>query len=148
MSQVRTRKRPAPGASPLMQTQQSNTNMPHDPALSWQPPDTSNRNGAYPDPSIYGGQAHNTCPQAAATQQPQSANQLTRRTPNQPLIPIHNYTGSGTGTWQMNETAASVPNENDWPMQYDDLDQKALIAKKDAESKRKQIPPFVQKLSR
>ena len=32
--------------------------------------------------------------------------------------------------------------------QDDDLDQQALRAKKDAEAKRKQIPPFVQKLSR
>ena len=30
----------------------------------------------------------------------------------------------------------------------DELEQKALVAKKDAQSKRKQIPPFVQKLSR
>lgn len=32
--------------------------------------------------------------------------------------------------------------------QNDDLNQQALRAKKDAEAKRKQIPPFVQKLSR
>ena len=32
--------------------------------------------------------------------------------------------------------------------QEDDLDQQALRAKRDAEAKRKQIPPFVQKLSR
>jgi heat shock transcription factor len=30
----------------------------------------------------------------------------------------------------------------------EELEQKAAIAKKDAQSKRKQIPPFVQKLSR
>lgn len=35
-----------------------------------------------------------------------------------------------------------------YPNQEDDLDQQALRAKKDAETKRKQIPPFVQKLSR
>ena len=35
-----------------------------------------------------------------------------------------------------------------YPKQEDDLDQQALRAKKDAEAKRKQIPPFVQKLSR
>ena len=35
-----------------------------------------------------------------------------------------------------------------YPNQEDDLDQQALRAKRDAEAKRKQIPPFVQKLSR
>ena len=35
-----------------------------------------------------------------------------------------------------------------YPKQDDDLDQQALRAKRDAEAKRKQIPPFVQKLSR
>ena len=35
-----------------------------------------------------------------------------------------------------------------YPSQEDDLDQQALRAKRDAEAKRKQIPPFVQKLSR
>lgn len=35
-----------------------------------------------------------------------------------------------------------------YPKQEDDLDQQALRAKRDAEAKRKQIPPFVQKLSR
>ena len=35
-----------------------------------------------------------------------------------------------------------------YPNQEDDLDQQAIRAKRDAEAKRKQIPPFVQKLSR
>ena len=35
-----------------------------------------------------------------------------------------------------------------YPNQVDDLDQQAQRAKRDAEAKRKQIPPFVQKLSR
>ena len=35
-----------------------------------------------------------------------------------------------------------------YPSQEDELDQQAVRAKRDAEAKRKQIPPFVQKLSR
>ena len=35
-----------------------------------------------------------------------------------------------------------------YPSQEDELDRQALRAKRDAEAKRKQIPPFVQKLSR
>ena len=38
--------------------------------------------------------------------------------------------------------------QHGYPNQEDDLDQQALRAKRDAEAKRKQIPPFVQKLSR
>ena len=40
-----------------------------------------------------------------------------------------------------------VPQQG-YPTAEDDLDQQALRAKRDAEAKRKQIPPFVQKLSR
>ncbi|KAL9128758.1 MAG: hypothetical protein Q9217_002637 [Psora testacea] len=147
MSQVRTRKRPAPGASPLSQTQQQAPSSPHDPALGWQSPETLNVNGAYQDPSFYGSQAHNAYPQMQPMHQSQSTNQLARRSPNQPLIPIQNYTGAGNGPWQVNQSATSIPSDNEWSVQYDDLDQKALVAKGDAESKRKQIPPFVQKLS-
>ncbi len=35
-----------------------------------------------------------------------------------------------------------------WINADEDLEQKALIAKRDAQAKRKPIPPFVQKLSR
>lgn len=38
--------------------------------------------------------------------------------------------------------------ETAWRNNSDDLDQKALAAQRDAQAKRKQIPPFVQKLSR
>ena len=66
--------------------------------------------------------------------------QLVRRNPNQQLAP--------------------APRRNQWdeflgpPQQWEavddeeELEQKAAVAKKDAQAKRKQIPPFVQKLSR
>ena len=43
---------------------------------------------------------------------------------------------------------ATRPSEDQWQAPYNDLDQRAAIAQRDALSKRKQIPPFVQKLSR
>lgn len=43
--------------------------------------------------------------------------------------------------------AMHVPPQG-YPSQEDELDRQALRAKRDAEAKRKQIPPFVQKLSR
>ena len=38
--------------------------------------------------------------------------------------------------------------DGDWADGIDDLEQKAQVAKKEALAKKKQIPPFVQKLSR
>ena len=43
------------------------------------------------------------------------------------------------GTWET---------QGGWPNEYDNLDQDAERAKREAQSKRKQIPPFIQKLSR
>jgi heat shock transcription factor len=68
--------------------------------------------------------------------------QLVRRNPNQQVAtrgqtPWDNYNQNPSGAW---ENAAMEDNE--------ELERKAAIAKKDAQAKRKQIPPFVQKLSR
>ena len=148
MSQVRTRKRAAPGASPLVQTQHqapSSPQTPQDPAFNWQSQDTSN--SIYPDSSVYSGQTQNAYHQISPMKS-QSTNQLARRIPNQPIIPIQNYANNGNGAWQVNDGTSDMQSGDGWQMQYDDLDQKALLAKKDAEAKRKQIPPFVQKLSR
>jgi heat shock transcription factor len=66
--------------------------------------------------------------------------QLVRRNTNQQLTPAarrNQWEGFPSPTQQ-------------WETVDDDeeLDQKAAVAKKDAQAKRKQIPPFVQKLSR
>jgi heat shock transcription factor len=69
------------------------------------------------------------------------AGQLVRRNPNQQLAPAPRrgqWDGYNSPTQQW-ETIADDDEE---------LEQKAAIAKKDAQAKRKQIPPFVQKLSR
>ena len=75
-------------------------------------------------------------------------NQVVRRQPDNQIVPMMSYNnsdyplGSDYGGLQQST-------EDAWPAaQYDDLDQKALVAKRDAQAKRKQIPPFIQKLSR
>ena len=75
--------------------------------------------------------------------QPQPANQLTRRQPNQPIVPVREQAGGVNRQWN----DAGGVSQNGWAP-VDDLDQRADAAKRDAESKRKQIPPFIQKLSR
>lgn len=68
-----------------------------------------------------------------------NSGQLVRRNQNQQLA-------SRRGQWD----GFPSPTQQQWETVDDDeeLEQKAAIAKKDAQSKRKQIPPFVQKLSR
>lgn len=68
--------------------------------------------------------------------------QLVRRNPNQQL------TARGRNAWDN----FGNPNQGQWQQEGvedddEDLEQRALLARKDAQSKRKQIPPFVQKLS-
>jgi heat shock transcription factor len=70
--------------------------------------------------------------------------QLVRRHPNQQLV------SRGNGWQEMNNTT-SQPGQGAWEAMEEgdeDLEQRALDAKKEAQAKRKQIPPFVQKLSR
>ena len=76
-----------------------------------------------------------------------AAQQLARRpfNGNQNLVQTQTYGPGGNGQWA--ENGVQVPT-GDWPVQYDDLDQRAEVAKKESQAKRKQIPPFIQKLSR
>lgn len=76
-----------------------------------------------------------------------TAQQLARRPVDgyQNLVQTQHDGTVGNEQWAGNEDQTPT---GDWPVQYDDLDQRAEIAKRDAQSKRKQIPPFIQKLSR
>ncbi|KAL8957884.1 MAG: hypothetical protein Q9183_005948, partial [Haloplaca sp. 2 TL-2023] len=125
------------------------------PQMSANPNQYSNHNqsnrastpSTYPDPSI--NYAH--IPTSNLSQPQSTANQMARRPPEQNLAgrPTYHNTnadmwlpgsGSGHGNHELSEVAR--------PNTSDDLDQRALVAQKDAQAKRKQIPPFVQKLSR
>ena len=148
MSQVRTRKRPAPGTSPLAQTQQPSRspNRTLDPASGWQPQDSSTK--PYTDSSFYKAQPQNVYPPTSPVKSQKATNQLAKRAVNQPIVPIQNYTSAGGEPWQFNDASTQLQTGDAWSMSHDDLDQKAEAAKKEAQANRKQIPPFVQKLSR
>ncbi len=157
MGQMGTRKRPAPGASLLVQPQKQNgrdtaagaTQTQQDHSGGWKPQDTSGGNTNYLDPSLYSGLQQNGYPQMPQQFQETSTNQLTRRVPNHNVVQqLQNYANAENGSWSIPSVAAQTPTQEGWPVQYDELDQRANMAKRDAQSKRKQIPPFIQKLSR
>ena len=154
MSQGGSRKRSAPGASPLghekLQDMKDVQYSMAQPEYTQQTP--SNTLPNYEDPTNYG--TANLTSYLQNSNIPNSlpasplANQVVRRQPDNQIVPMMSYNNSdyplGADYGGLQQST-----EDGWPAaQYDDLDQKALIAKRDAQAKRKQIPPFIQKLSR
>ena len=157
MPQPGSRKRPAPGASPVGQSHvQLTTNysansgqIPNDQFLNWNQDNTMNGIGSYPDPSG-GFNSHHYNSMISSQSVPDSSNQLTRRPLGQQVITRGVYNDAGNETW--NGTVDEFPQpgkEESWNNNDDEaLAQRALVAKREAQAKRKSIPPFVQKLSR
>ena len=171
-----TRKRRAPGASPNVRQQsdvqnnvynRDSSTLPADSYLSsWTDPSgATDLNAAFTDPSMFdtsayagnisgatGQSNHNrvvsldglndnatsTAPNPSAY-----AGQLVRRNQNQQLT-------ARRPVWDPFASEGNANQQVGWDNTDDDeeLEQKALLARKDAQAKRKQIPPFVQKLSR
>jgi heat shock transcription factor len=153
-----TRKRNPPGASAAPQQPQqqfnSNSNIPFQPIQDTSPPfdnqfsgwdgtapqfaDTSNY-----DPTIFDSGMNGSLDLDNGASLTQSS-QLVRRNPNQQVAT------RPQPAWQ--DPGGGIPQQGEgvWPQmdEEDDLEQRALAAKKEAQAKRKQIPPFVQKLSR
>lgn len=150
-SQGVSRKRPAPGTSPMIHQQiHSIPNFPipdsqlsNDQFLQWGQNAPAAPNPPHPDvdpypPVSYPGNIEGLQPSNQLTRRP--GNQLVTRgrlhDPNLPsMIDQGGVRSNGQGDTALVESEA-------------DLEQRALLAKKDAQAKRKQIPPFVQKLSR
>lgn len=142
------RKRRAPGASPQAPTQtyQHDIPAPTDPYMDWSNP-APGTDMNFTDPPLYdnygqsmGGGHNRVVSLDGYTDGTEMAGQLVRRNTNQQLAPAprrNQWDGFASPTQQ-------------WETVDDDeeLEQKAALAKKDAQAKRKQIPPFVQKLSR
>jgi heat shock transcription factor, other eukaryote len=134
-------KRAAPGASPPNLSQSPQIPNQQDIQYSWNPLSDANMNpphyttgngedAEYNGASILGGSLRDS----SAT--PTNAGELVRRNANTQLaIPA-------LGAW---DDAQVAPWED---YDEDDLDQRALEAQRDANAKKRQIPPFVQKLSR
>ncbi|KAJ5182417.1 hypothetical protein N7492_000033 [Penicillium capsulatum] len=158
-SQGMTRKRPAPGSAPAAQTQlgassnygQSNpgSQLSNDQFLQWgQNPSANVINPAsFADPSTFSQAGY---PAAADPSAPNAtaSNQLTRRqqASNQLVSRNRGYEQAPAIYTDQNVTAG--PGESGaWGESLEELYQRALTAKRESQAKRKQIPPFVQKLS-
>ncbi|TVY58358.1 Heat shock factor protein, partial [Lachnellula suecica] len=165
MAAPNPRKRAAPGASPAVQNAQMP--MPQQypaPQMSdgdanflWRT-QNSGKNAAYPDPSGYG---MNNYPGNGLSQPgfdqpvPAPSTQLARRPMNrQQLVstgqrPAFDVTGAGDPWGQFGDETIMDPQTPG--MEDSDtiemLEEKAAVAKRESQAKRKQIPPFVQKLS-
>jgi heat shock transcription factor len=155
MPQAGSRKRQAPGASPvghnLAQPAFRYNQQPlpgnGDSFLSWDQKTASpedNNMSVAPD-------SFNTLPYDAMAPQnfrPEAANQLARRPVSNQMVPRVPYNGSTGDAWPDMMLGQERQSDSSW--QDDDalLDQRALEAKKAAQNSRKSIPPFVQKLSR
>lgn len=157
MSPAGSRKRPAPGASPLVQHQQQNLmnvnasalQMPADPNLQWHQPDLASPATSFSDPSsglglnMYEGNTQQDASPNIAS------NQVARRPVNHHLVSRGTYNNGGDDSWPLlSEDALQQSQDPTWLNTSDDLEQKAQIPKKGTLAKRRQIPPFVQKLSR
>lgn len=152
MSQGFSRKRAAPGAAPAgypqAQQQQPSANvyqpsinqLSDDQFLQWsqsgQPPN------AYQEANTY---AMNNNSYPANGQQP--PNQLSRRPINQ-VVTRPRYDSVPPQPWPENANGGPPSADDAWGDDIQELEQKAQVAKRDAQAKRKQIPPFVQKLNR
>jgi heat shock transcription factor len=163
-----SRKRRAPGASPSIPQQADIQSNPYSPAANTLSADQFTHNWSGPgmegdmsalftDPALYdyagglaatGGQPSHSrvisldgLEEAPAVDADIVSGQLVRRNPNHQLAP------RGRNAWD----GFNNEKQGEWPSvgrEDEELEQKALMARRDAQSKRKQIPPFVQKLSR
>ncbi|KAH7386780.1 hypothetical protein DE146DRAFT_680674 [Phaeosphaeria sp. MPI-PUGE-AT-0046c] len=142
-----SRKRRAPGASPQapLQTYPQDATLPADQYMNWTESALGADLNAFNDPPLYdyGNSAMGNHNRVVSLEElndgtEMNSGQLVRRNQNQQLA-------SRRGQWD----GFPSPTQQQWETVDDDeeLEQKAAIAKKDAQSKRKQIPPFVQKLS-
>lgn len=141
-----SRKRRAPGASPqpLMQTYTQEAPVSTDQFMNWNDATIGADMSAFNDPTLYDYNSpiagHNRVVSLDGVDDDTEMNsgQLVRRNQN-------NQLASRRGQWE----GFPSPTQQAWEQVDDDeeLEQKVAIAKKDAQAKRKQIPPFVQKLS-
>ncbi|KAK5311645.1 Heat shock transcription factor [Exophiala xenobiotica] len=149
-SQGYSRKRPAPGADPVpyppqMQNPVSyndglETNLSNDEFFQW----GQSGQPAVPYNDINYTMNTNTYPQNHP--QPQPSNQLTRRPLTQLTAPTRPRLDQDGNAWMDNTNGGHGP-DAEWGDDIAVLEARAQIAKRDAQAKRKQIPPFVQKLN-
>lgn len=155
-SQPVSRKRPAPGTSPApnqplgsMATYSSNpgSQLSNDQFLQWgQNPSSTAINSAlfvdaYNPATITSSQDVVPVPATAAS------NQLMRRQPSNQIVSRQRSFEPAPAVYH-DQTALTTGDSAAWAESLDELYRRAAVAKREAQTKRKQIPPFVQKLSR
>ena len=145
MSQITTRKRPAPIPQFGDDTRTDMASPNQDTSFGWQNSGMSGPDSPYANESGYNTYNGMQMAQQSQNSYPSSSNQIVRRAPNQNMIPASDYINTSEGNWN---NGVQMPTQDSWQTPYDDLNQRAEVAKRDAQTKRKQIPPFIQKLSR
>jgi heat shock transcription factor, other eukaryote len=147
-----SRKRPAPGTSPVafqqqMQSAANSYNAAPIPQLSdeqfLQLGYNAQQPSSFGDASTYNNSANNFGGNGA-----QASNQLARRPVNQLANRGRSYIDSNGLQWVDSTNGGGQQLDSAWNDDIEALEKKAQQAKKIAQEKRKQIPPFVQKLSR
>lgn len=155
-----TRKRPAPGASPI-----GNIQMPAQPFPTqqqvgnadymWNQAPAENR--IYPEVNYnnlagYGAMPNSQQPNFTNPSLQTPSTQLARRPHNQLIQAGQRTSFHNPNEWAMSGDIGFESNVQDGSLAENDsidrLEERAAQAKRDAQSKRKQIPPFVQKLNR
>ena len=147
-----SRKRPAPGASPQpyqqpMHSAANSYNAGPIPHLSdeqfLQLGYNAQQPSSFTDTSTYNNSANNFSGNGA-----RPSNQLARRPMNQVANRGRSYNDSNGLQWVDSANGSGQQLDSAWNDDIEALERKAQSVKKIAQEKRKQIPPFVQKLSR
>ncbi|KAL4892067.1 hypothetical protein BDV59DRAFT_57158 [Aspergillus ambiguus] len=148
-----SRKRPAPGANPIVHPQlnqvsnyspNSGSQLSNDQFLQWGQTQSSAVNpSSFPDANPYNPAAFSTSQDVPAATASASTQLARRQTPSQVVSRSRGYEQTPTGLSDQGSSAG----EGGWGETLDELYQRAMVAKREAQAKRKQIPPFVQKLS-
>lgn len=118
--------------------------------LQWHQQHLANPATSYPDTANdLTTNIFNALNQATPAPLPAVSNQLARRPATHHLVPHTNFANTGDDSWPIiAEDGVQPPQDQAWRNSNDELEREAQIARRDTQAKRKQIPPFVQKLSR
>lgn len=159
MSQTQTRKRPAPGSSPVETVPFKTSSNPNNSSIrqnSAASPMAASQNFQWPQqtqtrytdaPNDYGSSPYNGASKSHAIPMAPSS-QVATRPPGQHMVSRLNHNDPSSENWPVLTDGTRQPASGTLTNRDDDLDQRAEIARNDSQAKRKQIPPFVQKLSR
>lgn len=150
-----TRKRPAPGTTPAAHPQMGavpnyanpGSQLSNDQFLQWgqNPVANSINTSGLNDSSAYNQQGYQTSQDLTTA----ASNQLARRQQsNQQLVQRNRGYEQAPTVYQDHNPTVGPGESGAWAESLEELYQRAQVAKRESQAKRKQIPPFVQKLSR